>query len=72
MQCATMSSGRVRLNVPLNDLASPVLTLSTMTTSRILFSIMKLKKMGIVPISNGGHKRQRIQGVELFLLATRG
>jgi hypothetical protein len=33
---------------------------------------MKLEKMGIVPTSNGGHKRQKIQGVKLFLLATRG
>ena len=35
IQCATMSSGRVRLKVPRKDLARPVLTLSTITTSRM-------------------------------------
>ena len=35
MQCASMSSGRVKLKVPRKDLANPVLTLSTITTSRI-------------------------------------
>ena len=38
MQWATMSSGRVRLKVPRKDFASPVRTLSTTTTSRMVAS----------------------------------
>src|SRR6266849_10310373 len=35
MQCAALSSGRVRLNEPRNDLASPVRELATITASRM-------------------------------------
>ena len=36
MHSAAMSSGRVRLNEPRNDLASPVRAVATMTASRLL------------------------------------
>ena len=36
--CASISSGLVILNPPLNDLASPVLTLSTITAVFIIYS----------------------------------
>ncbi|MNI57948.1 hypothetical protein D3C73_1130360 [compost metagenome] len=39
-QCAAMSSGRVMLNLPRKDLARPVRTLSTITTSRMAYLIV--------------------------------
>src|SRR5215831_10158822 len=39
-QCAAMSSGRVRLNDPRNDLARPVRELATMTASRMGISFV--------------------------------
>src|SRR2546423_39090 len=44
MQCATRSSGRVRLNDPRNDLASGVRALATTTASRIGFSSFRLSR----------------------------
>ena len=66
MQCASMSSGRVRLNVPLNDFASPVLTLSTTTTSRILPSGKFGLGRGLCPFVRVYHNLWAPQGTALI------
>src|SRR2546423_8145324 len=54
-----MSSGRVRLKLPRNDLASPVRTLSMMTTSRMGDLLYRLGAKASTRAVSGVYRKQK-------------
>src|SRR5947207_4797753 len=61
-----MSSGRVRLKLPRNDLASPVRTLSMMTTSRMGDLLYRLGAKASTRAVSGVYRKQKDDARVMF------